>query len=320
MLLASLNKIFDEYTSAKNEALKGHPLANHITFQAKEALIEAIGESNRSLLVAGSPGQGNWATVPWLAVFDPLVTPNATRGYYVVLLFHSERPIVHLSLNQGATAVIEEFGFKLALDVLKDRAAMMRARLPDYEKQFGTKQIELGSNKSLPRAYEAGHIIGVSYSQDKMPSEGDLARDLRRIIEGYLALTFRGGIEPSIEAKGQINEDELSIQMTLMETRRYRMHKKIERNSTASKAAKKIHGHRCQACDLDFTEAYGEIGKGYIEAHHLKPMSSLEEGKAVEYNVEKDFAVLCANCHRMIHRYSNPGDLDAFRKILYKKL
>jgi hypothetical protein len=60
----------------------------------------------------------------------------------------------------------------------------------------------------------------------------------------------------------------------------------------------------------------GAIGKGFIEAHHLKPISTLEEGVAVTYDVAADFAVLCANCHRMIHRSDDPSNLSLFKKNL----
>jgi hypothetical protein len=39
----------------------------------------------------------------------------------------------------------------------------------------------------------------------------------------------------------------------------------------------------------------------------------LEEGVAVTYDVAADFAVLCANCHRMIHRSDDPSNLALFR-------
>ena len=45
---------------------------------------QALGELGAGLLVEGSPGQGNWAAVPWISVFDPAITTSATRGYYVV--------------------------------------------------------------------------------------------------------------------------------------------------------------------------------------------------------------------------------------------
>jgi 5-methylcytosine-specific restriction enzyme A len=35
----------------------------------------------------------------------------------------------------------------------------------------------------------------------------------------------------------------------------------------------------------------------------------VEASVAITYDVASDFAVLCANCHRMIHRSDDPSDL-----------
>jgi 5-methylcytosine-specific restriction enzyme A len=109
--------------------------------------------------------------------------------------------------------------------------------------------------------------------------------------------------------------DELPANVSLIEMRRYRLHSRIERNPAAAKAAKQHHGLRCQVCDVSFAERYGPLGDGFIEAHHLRPISLLEEGKPVSYDVATDFAVLCANCHRMIHRAADPSDIDGFRAL-----
>ncbi len=71
------------------------------------------------------------------------------------------------------------------------------------------------------------------------------------------------------------------------------LHQKA-RNWRSFQKAKQFHGARCQAWELSFPERYREIGEGYIEAHHLKPISSLEEGVPVHYDVAADFAVLCS--------------------------
>ena len=55
----------------------------------------ALGELGAGLLVEGSAGAGNWAAVPWISVFDPAITTSATRGYYLVYLFHVNNPVVH---------------------------------------------------------------------------------------------------------------------------------------------------------------------------------------------------------------------------------
>jgi hypothetical protein len=131
------------------------------------------------------------------------------------------------------------------------------------------------------------------------------------------ALTYRGGIDADAEGQTDL-ADEFGIppQTSITETRKYAYHRKIERNRTSANHAKKFHGTRCQACDLDFGERYGKIGKGFIEAHHLRPIGTLEEGIAVKYDVAVDFAVLCSNCHRMIHRFADPSDLMAFRRFI----
>ncbi|OIJ99472.1 HNH endonuclease [Streptomyces monashensis] len=59
----------------------------------------------------------------------------------------------------------------------------------------------------------------------------------------------------------------------------------------------------CEVCEFDFARAYGELGDGYIEVHHVTPLhaSGTRETKL------DDLACLCANCHRMCHR-SRPGE------------
>jgi 5-methylcytosine-specific restriction enzyme A len=177
--------------------------------------------------------------------------------------------------------------------------------------------IDLGSTARLPGDYVAGHAVGTSYTLDALPTEATLRTDLQNVVRAYRALTFRGGIEGDVEPQAEL-EDEFKIpaQTSVIETRKYAYHRKIERNRTAAKQAKKFHGTRCQACDLDFEERYGKIGKGFIEAHHLRPIATLEEGVAVTYDVAADFAVLCANCHRMIHRSADPSNLVLFRENL----
>lgn len=58
----------------------------------------------------------------------------------------------------------------------------------------------------------------------------------------------------------------------------------------------------CEICDFDFLAAYGEIGRGYIEAHHKVPVALLELGAKTRI---EDLASVCSNCHRMLHRSGN---------------
>ena len=60
-----------------------------------------------------------------------------------------------------------------------------------------------------------------------------------------------------------------------------------------------LHGYDCMSCNFNFEEFYGEIGKGFIEVHHVVPLADAAKR---ETNPETDLLVLCANCHRMVHR------------------
>jgi 5-methylcytosine-specific restriction protein A len=312
----TLQTILTDYAKAKADPPKGHPLGDFIRHEAADTVMAALGEHGAGLLVEGSAGAGNWAAVPWIAVFDPAITLSATRGYYVVYLFHAIEPVVHLSLNQGTTAVREEFGTR-AREILQDRADLMRKRVADFGASLPIKKIGLGSNARLPGDYVAGHALGATYKFEALPDEVTLRADLQAMVSAYRALTYRGGTDADVETQTDLmDEFNLPAQISITETRKYIYHRKIERNRTASKNAKKFHGTRCQACGLDFGEYYGEIGRGFIEAHHLRPIATLEEGVPVKYDVAADFAVLCSNCHRMIHRFSDPSDLDAFRKAI----
>jgi 5-methylcytosine-specific restriction enzyme A len=311
---AVLEQILTEYHVAVNSPFGGNLLAQFIRRKAADAIVDALGDEGVGLIVQGSPGQGQWAAVPWISVFDPAITTGATRGYYVVYLFHAGRGVVHLSLNQGTTAVRDEFASKARV-VLAERAELIRKRLFDFSDVLSTDAIDLGSDAGLPGDYVAGHALGATYTLADLPDEIVLRNDLRAAVSAYRALTYRGGMGGDLETHTELaNEFEISSQSTITEIRRYSYHRKIERNSTAAKSAKRLHGTRCQACDLDFSERYGEIGSGFIEAHHLRPIASLTEGIPVQYDLASEFAVLCANCHRMIHRTSDHSDLAGFRE------
>lgn len=86
----------------------------------------------------------------------------------------------------------------------------------------------------------------------------------------------------------------------------------VSRNSKLVESVKRQKGTRCEVCHFDFEERYGAIGKGFIEAHHLVPLATRKE----KVSSIDDLAVLCANCHRMIHKRALPYSLDELKRML----
>lgn len=84
----------------------------------------------------------------------------------------------------------------------------------------------------------------------------------------------------------------------------YKVHRKLERNPEVIRDAKALFKKRngglfCEACRIDFSEVYGERGQDFIEGHHKKLVSEMANGETTKI---EDIAMLCSNCHRMIHR------------------
>ena len=310
MLKDELEYLAKNYVSEKSREFAGNPLAQRVRRDIPIAVKSAINPEFSSVFVKGSCGQGQWAAVPWIAIFDPVVTRKATAGHYAVYLFREDMTGFYLSINQGTTSVREEFGAGTHEELLR-RSDTMFARLGASSDGLNLASINLKSSSSLAKDYEAGHVIGRFYSIEDIPSSDQLQADLNNLLAHYFSLTAKGGID---------NIDELDLDdlpsRTLIERRRYKLHRRIERNDALRQAAKRIHGDTCQACDLNFSERYGAIGEGYIEAHHKTPLAHLPENREVAQDPRTDFAVLCSNCHRMIHRLDDPSNIAFLRSLI----
>ncbi|WP_319548080.1 HNH endonuclease [Desulfogranum marinum] len=97
-----------------------------------------------------------------------------------------------------------------------------------------------------------------------------------------------------------------------------RMHQKRERNKQLIKKKKqqvlnKLGKLECEVCGFNFELIYGEHGKGFIECHHKKPVSEI---KIRETTKLSDLAIVCANCHRMIHKSRPWLSLDEVKSML----
>lgn len=69
----------------------------------------------------------------------------------------------------------------------------------------------------------------------------------------------------------------------------------------------------CEACGFDFKKKYGALGEGFAECHHEKPVSQLKAGEKTKIS---DLRILCANCHRMIHRSKPWLSVDELKRLI----
>ena len=83
----------------------------------------------------------------------------------------------------------------------------------------------------------------------------------------------------------------------------FKLHRILERDTTLAKKAKSKRLQetgelRCDVCDFSFIETYGELGEGFIEAHHTIPVAKLKGDRKTQIN---ELSLVCSNCHKMLH-------------------
>jgi hypothetical protein len=84
----------------------------------------------------------------------------------------------------------------------------------------------------------------------------------------------------------------------------FRMHRIRERNRRLVALKKRsvlvsTGKLACEACGFDFAAVYGPRGDGFAECHHNYPISQSASDRRTRLS---ELAVVCANCHRMLHR------------------
>lgn len=154
----------------------------------------------------------------------------------------------------------------------------------------------------IPRAVKGG--IGQSnvWFADKEESSEIVSR---------VNSLIKGGVAPALPDVDQ-------SQSILEGNPRLVAHLRRERNSAIVKAKKaailRATGKLCcEACGFDFKVAYGELGDGFCEVHHLQPLSKADGVVKTELG---DLAVVCSNCHRIIHRTDPMLSISSLAKYL----
>jgi 5-methylcytosine-specific restriction protein A len=160
------------------------------------------------------------------------------------------------------------------------------------------------------RGLEAGGKLERDVWAEFASDRGRLARIAEAIRKCYLS------VDPSGVA--ELAEEEEFPEGRVL----YRLHRLRERNrdlvGQVKEKALDEHGRLfCAACAFDFAAVYGEIGRGFIECHHLLAIADLVAERATR---PSDVALVCPNCHRMIHRKRPWLTVDTLSALLARRL
>lgn len=166
-----------------------------------------------------------------------------------------------------------------------------------------------GKDRLTPTAAGGIDAMALRMMRELTQSSAKLLDDQIEFFEEQLAHEYE-----RIEA---LDEEVVQDRATpVLEGARVRVEvNRYERDPEVRLTAIQLHGTRCQVCHFSFEEIYGDLGKDYIEVHHLTPLSTHLGAHATDPRT--DVAVLCANCHRMIHRRKGQAlSLEQLRSLL----
>ena len=172
---------------ARHKFSKEHSVAQLL--RRLEALLRNSSpiKSRPHLKVRASYGQGNWATVPWIAFLDARETSTTRRGIYGVLLFRHDMSGVYITFNQGVTDILKELGKRQGKERLRETAHQLHrfcARLPGQGFRLDDS-IQLNPEPGLGRDYEDSTIAHKLYPRDQVPQDLEVLADLEAVLKAY---------------------------------------------------------------------------------------------------------------------------------------
>ena len=178
-----LEKILNTYLQEKNKPLKDNSLAECLRSGLKDVVSDDL--ISGSLITKGSPGQGSWAIVPWIGLFDTTMSVSAAKGFDIVYLFSPDMKYVYLSLNQGWTFFKETYG-KNAENNISKVSKYWQNTLANRTDRMTVAPIDLTSSllkkNDMVSGYELSNILSIRYDKDNLPSNAQLLTDLKYML------------------------------------------------------------------------------------------------------------------------------------------
>lgn len=114
-------------------------------------------------------------------------------------------------------------------------------------------------------------------------------------------------VEEALGGQKLSEEDKTFVEGSVKRASHLRRERNSELIATFKAAILRDHGKfRCERCDRDWIDEYGpEVAKACFEAHHA--VTQVAEMNPGHESKPEDLQLLCANCHRAVHREMKLG-------------
>jgi 5-methylcytosine-specific restriction enzyme A len=263
-------------------------------------------------LLTWNPARYDWDELPRLArrlengqtagtTWSCGQTRRIEKGDRLFMLRQGSEPRGIVGSGRAAGRVVREEHWD------EERAA--RGDKANYIEVEFDALIDPACDQPLPRVSLIGDGLSLVHWATQMSGIGIPPRALAELEALWAShLGVESAPQDAFDEEMSALEGEIRIQMS-----RHRARERALRKAKIVQALAQSRGHlRCEVpgCGFDFRETYGEIGRGFAEVHHLKPLANLEAPYRTRLT---DLAIVCSNCHAVIHRGGESRPLDEVR-------
>ena len=81
-----ISRFMQEFPEARRQTFAGNPFGDFVRTEIPETIFNTGLVDRDEYLIKGSVGQGNWATIPWIAILSTSITNTPQEGIYIVYL------------------------------------------------------------------------------------------------------------------------------------------------------------------------------------------------------------------------------------------
>lgn len=181
-----VERFINEYPNEKNKSFANNTFANFIRNEVPKNIYETNIIKKEEYFVKGSVGQGGWAKVPWVAIYDENITNSVQKGEYIVYLLSVDDNTLYLTFNQGCEKLEDKYGKIETIKKLKENSNFIQEKIES--RKFSKENINLscdGEKNKNAEMYEAGCIFSKAYNIENLPEEHELREDLKNMIAIY---------------------------------------------------------------------------------------------------------------------------------------
>jgi 5-methylcytosine-specific restriction enzyme A len=219
----------------------------------------------------------------------PKRSPKWTRDELILALnLYFEHPPDGIDVKHPDIIALSQLLNALPIYPLIERGPDFRNPNGVHMKLFNFQDIDPCKPPGLPAGSRLDKEIWDEFAHDRSRLQS-VAQAIRATVQPSAMI----GITQLDATEDGVSEGRILLQVHRIRERNASLVKK-KKHSVLTKTGKLA----CEVCGFVYAEMYGALGKDFIECHHTVPLSQSQPGERTKLS---DLALVCANCHRMLH-------------------